>query len=44
MESKNYNKLVNITKRILTDREQTSGCQWGGGHRGRGLGVTTCYI
>ena len=37
MESKKYNKLVNITKKKLTHRyrEQTSGCQWGAG-RGRG--------
>ena len=33
MESKNYNKLVNITKKKQTHRyrEQTSGYQWGGG-------------
>ena len=33
MESKKYNKLVNITKKKQTHRykEQTSGYQWGGG-------------
>ena len=32
VESKKYNKLVNITKRKKSHRykEQTSGCQWGG--------------
>ena len=41
MESKTYNKLVNITKKKQTHRyrEQTSGDQWGEG-RGRGkIGV-----
>ena len=41
MESKIYNKLVNITKekQIHRYREQTSGYQWGEG-RGRGnMGV-----
>ena len=28
MESQKYNKLVNITKRKHTHREQTSGYQW----------------
>ena len=28
MESKRYNKLVNITKKKQTGREQTSGHQW----------------
>ena len=42
MESKKYNKLVNITKKKQTHREQTSGSQWGEGrwegqYRGRGL-------
>ena len=43
MESKEYNELVNKTKKKQTHRyrEQTSGCQWGEGswekqHRGRG--------
>ena len=37
MESKKYNKLVNITKKKQTHRhrEQTSGYQWGEG-RGEG--------
>ena len=37
MESKKYNKLMNITKRKQTHRcrEQPSGYQWGEG-RGRG--------
>ena len=37
MESKKYNKLVNITKKkqVHRFREKTSGCQWGEG-RGRG--------
>ena len=32
VESKKYNKLVNITKKKQTHRyrEQTNGCQWGG--------------
>ena len=41
IESKKYNKLVNITKKkqIHRYREQTSGYQWGQG-RGRGnIGV-----
>ena len=29
MESKKYNKLVNITKKKRTNREQTSGHRWG---------------
>ena len=44
MESKKYNKLVNITKKKQTHRyrEQTGGYQWGEGrgegqYRGRGL-------
>ena len=40
VESKTYNKLVNITKKKQTDRyrEQTSGYQWGEGlDTGRGL-------
>ena len=44
MESKKYNKLVNITekKQIHSYREQTSGYQWRGGRgagqdRGRGV-------
>ena len=44
MESKKYNKLVNITKKKQTHRyrEQTSGYRWGEGRgerqcRGRGL-------
>ena len=37
MESKKYNKLVNVTKKNQTHRyrEQTSGYQWGEG-RGEG--------
>ena len=35
MESKKYNKLVCITKKQHTHREQTSGYQWGK-RRGRG--------
>ena len=36
MESKKYNKLVNITKKRETHRyrEQTNGCQCGGGGGG----------
>ena len=39
MASKNYNKLVNITKKKVTHtyREPTSGYQWG---EGRGEGTT----
>ena len=44
MESKKYNKLVNMTKKKQTHRyrEQTSGYQWGeergeGQYRGRGV-------
>ena len=44
VESKKYNKVVNITKKKQTHsyREQTSGYQWGKGRtegqdRGRGL-------
>ena len=35
MESKKYNKLVNITKKKQTHRyrEQTSGYEWGEGRR-----------
>ena len=42
MESKNYNKLANKTKKKQTRgyREQTSVHQWGEGrYRGRGEGV-----
>ena len=40
MESKNYNKVVNITKKKQTHRyrEQTSGYQWGEWERGN-IGV-----
>ena len=47
VESKKYNKLVNITKKKHTHRyrKQTSGYQWGGGqHRGRGVGVTNYWV
>ena len=41
MESKKYNKLVNITKKRQTHRyrEQTSGYQWGGEGQYKGEGV-----
>ena len=44
VESKKYNKLVNITKKKQTHRyrEQTSGYQWGersGEGKGRGRGL-----
>ena len=41
VESKKYNKLVNITKKKQTHRrrEQTSGYQWGEGRGRRNLGV-----
>ena len=40
VESKKYNKLVNITKKKQTHRyrEQASGYQWGGGRGSTGLG------
>ena len=51
MDSKKYNKLVNITKKKQTHRyrEQTSGYQWGEGRgerqdRGRGLRGTNYGI
>ena len=51
MESKKYNKLVNITKRKQTHRyrEQISGYQWGEGRGGeqdgsKGLRVTNYYV
>ena len=51
VESKKYNKLVNITKKKLTHRyrEQTSGYQWGEvsgeeQYRGRGLSGTNYYV
>ena len=50
MESKNYNKLVNITKKDETHRyrEQTSGCQWKEGkwkgqYKERGLKGTNYF-
>ena len=41
MESKKYNKLVNITKKKQTHRyrEQTSGHQWGEERGGANIGV-----
>ena len=49
MEAKNYNKLVNITKKKHTYRyrEQTSGYLWGKGkgegqYRGRRVRDTNC--
>ena len=51
MESKEYNKLVNIAKKKQTHRyrKQTSGYQWGEGkgkgkHRGREKIVYVNYI
>ena len=50
MESKKYNKLVNIAKKKQTHRygEQARGYQWGEGRegqdRGRGLRGTNCYV
>ena len=51
MESKKYNKIVNITKKKQTQRyrEQISGYQWGEGrgegkYRGRGLRGTDYKI
>ena len=51
VESKKYNKLVNITKKkqTLRCREQTSGYQWGEGMgkghaRDRGLRSTNHYV
>ena len=51
MESKKYNKLVNITKKKKTHRyrEQTCGYQWGerrgeGQHRSRGLRGINYYV
>ena len=40
MESKKYDKLVNITKKKQTHkyREQTTGYQWGEGRGRRGVG------
>ena len=46
VESKKYNKLVNIVKKKKqTDRyrEQTSGYQWGEG-RGREFGISRCKL
>ena len=51
MESKKYNKLVNITKKKQTHkyREQTRGYQWGerrkeGQDKGRGLRGANYYL
>ena len=51
MESKKYNKLVNITKKKQTQRyrKQTSGYQWGersgeGQYKGRGLTAINYYV
>ena len=51
MESKKYNKLVNITKKRQTHRyrEQTSGYPWVDGrgekqYRGTGLRGTNYYV
>ena len=48
MESKKYNKVVNITKKQQPERyrEQTSAYQWGGGkgqYRGGGVGGTNYW-
>ena len=48
VESKKYDKLMNITKKQTHRyREQTSGYQWGGGgmaKRGRGVGDTNYWV
>ena len=48
VESKKYNKLVNITKKQQTNSEQTSGHQWGkcreGQNRSRGVGNTNYWV
>ena len=49
MESKKYNKLVNITNKKQTHRykEQTSGYQWSGEegqYRGWGVGSTNYWM
>ena len=50
VESKMYNKLVNITKKKQTHkyREQTSGYQWGergeGQYTGEGVGSTNYWV
>ena len=51
MQSKKYNKLVNITKNKQTHRyrEQTSGYQWGEGrgegqYRGREVRVKNYHV
>ena len=47
VESKKYNKLVNITKKKQTHRyrEQTNGCRWSRGeYRGGGVGGTNYWV
>ena len=45
MESKNYDKLVNKTKKKQSHRyrQQTSGYQWGEGRGNRGVGGKRGY-
>ena len=44
MESKKYNKLMYITKKQLTHREQISGYQWGKGCGKGNIGVVESEV